>query len=60
VDLRAGYRFDPFLSTSIILENLGDAAYRTHGSSVNGPGRSVLFHLELGYSPNPTDEEDEN
>ena len=60
VDLRAGYRFDPFLATSITLENLGDTAYRTHGSSVNGPGRSVLLHLELGFAAPRLDQTDES
>ena len=31
----------------IVLENLGDAAYRYHGSSVNGPGRSAIVWVEL-------------
>jgi iron complex outermembrane receptor protein/hemoglobin/transferrin/lactoferrin receptor protein len=50
-ELRAGYRYDPFFATSVTLDNLGDAAYRTHGSSVNGPGRSILFHIEIGFAP---------
>ncbi|MFT6397886.1 MAG: iron complex outermembrane receptor protein/hemoglobin/transferrin/lactoferrin receptor protein [Bradymonadia bacterium] len=49
-DLRAGYRIDQFFAGSIVLENLGDTAYRAHGSSVNGPGRSVLLHLEFGFT----------
>ena len=48
IDLRAGYRFDPIVAAAVVLENLTDAAYRTHGSSVNGPGRSILFQLEIG------------
>lgn len=47
VDLRAGYRFDPWFSAAVVAENLGDAAYRTHGSSVNGAGRSVIAHIEV-------------
>ena len=49
VDLRAGYRFDPFALVSLVFENVGDAAYRYHGSSVNGPGRSLSIHVELGF-----------
>lgn len=53
-DLRAGYRLSPFFATAVIVENLGDAAYRTHGSSVNGPGRSVLLHFEFGFDTSHT------
>jgi len=49
VDLRAGYRFDPYALVSLVFENVGDAAYRMHGSSVNGPGRSLIVHVELGF-----------
>ncbi len=55
-DLRAGYRVDQFFAGSIVLENLGDTAYRAHGSSVNGPGRSVLLHLEFGFATHEPDE----
>lgn len=47
-DLRAGYRVRRELVVSAILENVFDAAYRVHGSSVNGPGRGVLFAVEAG------------
>ncbi|MBU6162784.1 MAG: TonB-dependent receptor, partial [Myxococcales bacterium] len=47
-DVRAGYRMNPWLVVAVVGENLGDAAYRYHGSSVNGPGRSVLISLEAG------------
>jgi outer membrane receptor protein involved in Fe transport len=40
VDLRAGYRWQPHFLVAGVLENLADAPYRYHGSSVNGPGRS--------------------
>jgi hypothetical protein len=33
---------------ALVVENLADAAYRTHGSSINGPGRGVLLQLEAG------------
>ncbi|HRI08834.1 MAG TPA: TonB-dependent receptor, partial [Nannocystaceae bacterium] len=49
VDLRAGYRWDPRALVSVVLENVGNAAYRYHGSSVNGPGRGLIVFLELGF-----------
>lgn len=48
VDLRAGYRFERHILVTVIVENVGDSAYRYHGSSINGPGRSVLFSFEAG------------
>jgi hypothetical protein len=33
---------------SLVVENLFDAAYRLHGSSVNAAGRGVLLELMLG------------
>lgn len=48
VDLLAGYRLRRELIVNVVLENLGDAAYRYHGSSVNGPGRGVIVNLEAG------------
>jgi len=49
VDLRAGWRFREWLLLSVVFENVADAAYRVHGSSINGPGRGVLAHLRVGY-----------
>lgn len=49
VDLRAGYRFQPHVLAALVLENLGDTPYRYHGSSVNGPGRSLNMLLEFGF-----------
>ena len=46
LDLRAGMRFGDRLLLAAVLENLGDAAYRYHGSSVNGPGRGLIVNLE--------------
>lgn len=46
LDLRASWRLGTRLVLAAILENVGDAAYRSHGSSVNGPGRGLLFSLE--------------
>jgi iron complex outermembrane receptor protein/hemoglobin/transferrin/lactoferrin receptor protein len=34
------------LLLAAVLENLGDTAYRSHGSSVNGPGRGLVVSLE--------------
>ncbi len=48
-DLRAGYRLDPYLLFGVVFENLGDTPWRAHGSSVNGPGRSVLIETQLGF-----------
>ncbi|MFN0064191.1 MAG: TonB-dependent receptor domain-containing protein, partial [Myxococcaceae bacterium] len=45
-DLRASYRWGRRLALSAVLENLLDAPYRAHGSSVNGPGRSVVVSIE--------------
>jgi len=49
VDLRAGYRLDPFMLIAVVVENLGDIAYRNHGSSINGPGRGLSMQLEFGF-----------
>lgn len=48
VDLRTGYRIQRALAIAIVLENVGDAAYRYHGSSINGPGRGLIFNIEAG------------
>lgn len=48
VDLRTGYRIQRALTVAIVLENIGDAAYRYHGSSINGPGRGLIFNIEAG------------
>ena len=49
VDLRAGYRWQPHVLVAAVLENLANAPYRYHGSSINGPGRSLNLLLEFGY-----------
>lgn len=48
VDVRGGIRMGRELAAGVVLENVGDAAYRYHGSSVNGPGRGVIAFLEAG------------
>jgi iron complex outermembrane receptor protein/hemoglobin/transferrin/lactoferrin receptor protein len=45
-DLRASWRLSTRLLLAAVLENLGDTAYRSHGSSVNGPGRGLVVSLE--------------
>jgi outer membrane receptor protein involved in Fe transport len=45
-DLRASWRLGTKLLLAAVLENLGDTAYRSHGSSVNGPGRGLVVSLE--------------
>lgn len=49
MDIRAGYRFQPHALLTMVFENLTNAPYRYHGSSVNGPGRSMNVLLELGF-----------
>ncbi len=48
LDLRAGWRWRDQILIALVFENVTDAAYRYHGSSVNGPGRGLMFNLELG------------
>jgi iron complex outermembrane receptor protein/hemoglobin/transferrin/lactoferrin receptor protein len=48
-DVRGGYRFDPHVLVGLVLENIGDAAYRYHGSSINAPGRGLIAHVEVGF-----------
>ncbi|MBK8261670.1 MAG: hypothetical protein IPK80_10050 [Nannocystis sp.] len=48
VDLRAGYRWRPNALLSLVFENVGNAAYRYHGSAVNGPARGLILFLEIG------------
>ncbi len=43
LDLRASARIEQDLSVGVVLENVFDSPYRYHGSSINGPGRGVLF-----------------
>jgi iron complex outermembrane receptor protein/hemoglobin/transferrin/lactoferrin receptor protein len=49
VDLRAGLRVPGALALYAALENVGDAAYRHHGSAILGPGRSLLLGAEFGW-----------
>ncbi len=47
-DLRAGIRWSSHVRVSVVFENVFDAAYRTHGSSVNGAGRGLMAEVMLG------------
>jgi outer membrane receptor protein involved in Fe transport len=46
LDVRASWRLGTTLVLAAVLENVTDTAYRSHGSSVNGPGRGVIVSLE--------------
>jgi len=48
LDVNLSYRVYRKLLVSLAFENLFDAAYRYHGSSVNGPGRGVSMLIDLG------------
>ncbi len=47
LDLRAGWRYEDWLRLSLVFENVFDAAYRVHGSSINGPGRGLIAEAEF-------------
>jgi outer membrane receptor protein involved in Fe transport len=47
-DLRAGFRFHRNVIVNLVLENLTNRPHRSHGSAVNGIGRSVGLSLEIG------------
>jgi outer membrane receptor protein involved in Fe transport len=49
VDVRAGYGLAPWLRAAMVLENLGNAPFRYHGSSVNGAGRGMMMELQFGF-----------
>jgi iron complex outermembrane receptor protein/hemoglobin/transferrin/lactoferrin receptor protein len=48
LDLFAGYRMGRHMLFNVVFENVSDAAYRYHGSAVNGPGRGVIVNFESG------------
>ncbi|MFV8755378.1 TonB-dependent receptor [Nannocystaceae bacterium ST9] len=48
-DLRAGYRFDPYVLVGLVFANVLDSPYRYHGSSVNGAMRSLDLSVEFGF-----------
>ncbi|MCB9749384.1 MAG: TonB-dependent receptor [Myxococcales bacterium] len=49
LDIRGGYRFDPYILVGLTFENILDTAYRHHGSSVNGPGRGLMAEVQIGF-----------
>jgi iron complex outermembrane receptor protein/hemoglobin/transferrin/lactoferrin receptor protein len=49
VDLRAGVRRGGDFRVSLVIENLFDAAWRAHGSSINGPGRGFIVEAMVGF-----------
>ena len=48
-DVRMGYRYKHNLVILGQFENIFNAAYRTHGSAVNGPGRGISMSIETLY-----------
>ncbi len=47
-DLRMSYRTRRAITVSLVFENILNAAYRYQGSSINGPGRGLMFLAEIG------------
>lgn len=47
--LRGGWRVHERLGLTLGLENLGDEAYRIHGSGVNEAGRNLVAGVQLGF-----------
>lgn len=48
LDLRAGLRVKDRVRATVVFENVTDAAYRHHGSGVNGPGAGFVVGLDVG------------
>lgn len=48
-NLRGGVDFNHWGNLTIALENLGDEAYRLHGSGVDSPGRNLVVGYELPF-----------
>ncbi|QQR90867.1 MAG: TonB-dependent receptor [Myxococcales bacterium] len=48
-DLRAGWLFNEKLALHLIFENIFDAPYRTHGSSINGPARGIRAFFSAAW-----------
>jgi outer membrane receptor protein involved in Fe transport len=47
VDLRSSFRVHDRVQLGGVLENVGNVAYRYHGSSVNGPGRGFMLSMKI-------------
>jgi iron complex outermembrane receptor protein/hemoglobin/transferrin/lactoferrin receptor protein len=48
LDIRAGWELERWIGLYLVFENVFDAAYRVHGSSINGPGRGLLVLVDAG------------
>lgn len=48
-DARAGYRLEDTFLVAFVFENLTNTVYRYHGSSVNGPERSLSVTVTVGF-----------
>jgi iron complex outermembrane receptor protein/hemoglobin/transferrin/lactoferrin receptor protein len=48
-DLRVGFRPRRWARVHAVFENITDAAWRVHGSSINGPGRGLLVQAAIGW-----------
>lgn len=48
-DVRLHYRWRDAILFAAVLENIGDVPWRTHGSSINGPGRSITMEAQFGF-----------
>jgi len=48
-NLGAGYSPTPNQQVLVTLENLGDKTYKTHGSGIFSPGRSVAVTYRVGF-----------
>ena len=50
VDVGAGYHsHEGRIVATVRLDNLFDAAYRAHGSSINGAGRGLVASVALNW-----------
>ena len=49
LDLRAGWRAGGRSGVFVVVENVTDAAYRYHGSSVNGAGLGAIVTAQWGW-----------
>jgi iron complex outermembrane receptor protein/hemoglobin/transferrin/lactoferrin receptor protein len=47
LDLRTSFRVHDRVTLGGVLENISDAAYRYHGSSVNGGGRGFILTMRV-------------
>ncbi len=49
MELRGGWRWGERLAASLVVENIWDEAWRSHGSSILGPGLGIVANLEGGF-----------